>query len=235
MQQNSINYGTKRIEYALLKANRKRLMVEVHPDLSVKVIAPIGTSLESIEIAVKKKAKWISQQQNYFSAFLPRDTTREFKNGESHKYLGRRYILVIKKAKQGEVKLKNGQLQLSTANPLNKQEVKNQLSSWYYKHAKKKFSTLLNNAMSDFPEIKSLEPSLTIREMKKKWGSCTKKGSIILNPQLVQAPVGCVNYVIYHELCHLIEFSHRKEFYALLDLKCPNWKYWKEYLEKYMA
>ena len=78
-------------------------------------------------------------------------------------------------------------------------------------------------------------PPMEIKRMQKRWGSCTADGKIILNPELIKANAKCIEYVVIHELCHLVVPAHNKEFYRLLEEKMPEWERWKERLERTMA
>ena len=71
--------------------------------------------------------------------------------------------------------------------------------------------------------------------MKNRWGSCTASGKIIINPEIIKAPSKCIDYVITHEICHLVNPNHSKEFFALLDEKMPDWNRWKMKLELQLA
>ena len=77
--------------------------------------------------------------------------------------------------------------------------------------------------------------AIYIQEMGNRWGSCTPKGKIILNTELIKAPKPCIEYVITHELCHLLHHDHTKAFFELLEAEMPDWKRWKNKLEKFMA
>ena len=77
--------------------------------------------------------------------------------------------------------------------------------------------------------------SIVLREMPTRWGSCTPKGKIILNPELIKAPKGCIEYVIIHELCHLIHLDHTQKFLDLQIKEMKNWEKWKMKLEKLLA
>ena len=76
--------------------------------------------------------------------------------------------------------------------------------------------------------------SLYIQEMENRWGSCTPKGKIILNAQLIKVPRPCIEYVITHELCHLVHPDHTKAFWELLQKEMPDWERWKNKLERFM-
>jgi len=86
-----------------------------------------------------------------------------------------------------------------------------------------------------FKQFNLESPSWEIKRMAKRWGSCTPKGKILLNPELIKAPGRCIEYVIVHELCHLVYHSHNKDFYNLQKQIMPNWEKWKKRLEKISA
>ena len=75
---------------------------------------------------------------------------------------------------------------------------------------------------------------ISIKNMDRRWGYCTISGKIFLNPQLICAPRACIEYVIIHEMCHLIHRNHTKDFYALLEKEMPHWEKWKTKLERMM-
>ena len=80
----------------------------------------------------------------------------------------------------------------------------------------------------------NVEPvGVFIQEMKTRWGSCTPKGKIILNPELIKTPKGCIEYVIIHELCHLVYLNHYQKFFDLQAKECPLWERWKKKLEQF--
>ena len=96
----SIEYGQSQIEFKLLLVKRKTMEIAVHPDKSVVVKSPLTSSFEAINTRVKKRARWIRRQIEYFSQFDPRKPTRQYVGGESHLYLGRQYRLKIQPSSQ---------------------------------------------------------------------------------------------------------------------------------------
>ena len=230
----SVQYGTKTIEFQIRRANRKTLAIEVHPDSTVLLIAPHETTIEDLKAKVTKCAKWIVKQQEYFEQFLPHTPSREYVSGETHYYLGKRYILKVISEDSNAVKLKAGQIMVYTTNP-SPIKVKSLLAAWYYNHAKNKFEAVLQEVKPKFQQDELSIGNLQIQRMKKRWGSCTPNGKITLNPELIKAPAKCIEYVIIHELCHIKVPNHSKAFYNLLEEKIPNWEKWKMRLEKIMV
>ncbi len=226
-----VTYGTKTIDFQINRTDRKTLAIEVHPDSTVQLIAPQNATLPDIKEKVVKRGRWIVKQQYYFGQFLPHTPVREYVSGETHYYLGKRYVLKVVKDTDRSVKLKGGRLVVTTP-VTNNTKVKALMASWYYSHAKRKFQSILDEALLKFTRENIILERMDIKRMKNRWGSCTNKGVVTLNPELIKAPSKCIEYVILHELCHLSVPNHKKEFYALLEKKMPNWKKWKNYLER---
>ncbi len=227
-------YGNTDIDYTIQHSNRKTLSIEVYPNLEVKVIAPLDASSEEIEQKILKRAAWIVKQKSYFESFLPRIPQREYVAGETHLYLGRRYVLKFRKEQNESVKLKAGNIIVS-ASDLAPHKVKQLLGAWYYRNAEKRFQIIMKEAFGRFNSQKLRFPNYDLKRMKNRWGSCTASGKIIINPEIIKAPSKCIEYVITHEICHLVHPNHSKEFFALLDEKMPDWNRWKIKLELMLA
>lgn len=228
-----VAYGNTSLGFSVKRSNRKTLAIEVHPDLSIKVIAPVDASLKDIKDRILNKGKWIKKQQTYFEQFLPRTPKREYVSGETHFYLGRRYLLKLRKSNEQGVKLKGGEMVVFLKDTTNKELIKKLLGNWYYSHAKRKFIQCIKESVLKFKKHKIDEqPPLVVKRMSKRWGSCTPNGRIILNPEIIKTPSKCMEYVVIHELCHLIHPNHSKEFYELQNKMMPDWEKWKLRLEK---
>tara|TARA_R110001599_G_scaffold280408_1_gene481614 strand:+ start:11436 stop:12131 length:696 start_codon:yes stop_codon:yes gene_type:complete len=229
---NSIQFGSKKIEYQLLFSSRKTLGITVTPDMQVIVKAPENTPNEKVEEKVRKRAAWIIKQQSYFLSFHPKTPARRYVNGETHLYLGRQYRLNVKIGSKESVKYKGRFIEVTAKD---NSRVKDLVNKWYRDHAKRKFSEIAEPIIADFKKHK-VEPSeLYIQDMPKRWGSCTPKGKIILNPELIKAPRACIEYVIIHELCHLIHHDHTQKFFDLQTKQMPDWVKWKDRLEEIMV
>lgn len=228
----AIQYGSRTIDFRLEYSGRKSLGITVTPAMEVLVKAPIDTPIEKVKEILKKKASWIIKQQSFFLSFHPKTPARKFVGGESHLYLGRQYRLKILPGKSESVKLKGHFIEVETSN---KHEVKKLVIDWYLKNAKTKFHTIAKPLIDKFTKYKVVPSSIILREMETRWGSCTPKGKIILNPELIKAPKGCIEYVIIHELCHLIHHNHTQKFIDLQTKEMKDWEKWKIKLEKLMA
>jgi predicted metal-dependent hydrolase len=230
MIEQQLCYGDKKIPYKILFSPKQhsKLAIHIYPNGQVTVNSPQNTSLSDIKTAVYKRANWIDKHinnigdQNYF--VLP----REYISGESHFYIGRRYLLKLKKGSTS-VKLTRGQIQINT-NKNNSEDVKALLRDWYIEHAECFFQKRLTEICSEMRWIKQV-PEWKLRVMKKQWGSCSPKGVLSLNPHLIKAPRQCIDYVIIHELCHLKIHNHSNAYYKLLTKTLPEWEATKNRLD----
>lgn len=228
----SIQFGSKKIDFQVVYSLRKTLGITVTPDLGVLVKAPMESPFDKIKEKIIKKAAWIIKQQSFFLSFQPNTPARRYVSGETHLYLGRQYLLKIELSKKDTVKLKGKFIEVYTSD---KSKVKELVKEWYLNHAKLKFIVLAQPLINKFKKHKVEPNSIVLREMPTRWGSCTPKGKIILNPELIKAPKGCIEYVIIHELCHLIYHNHTQKFIDLQTKEMPDWEKWKYKLENLLA
>ncbi len=228
----SIQFGSKKIDFLVEYSARKTLGITVTPDLDVLVKAPIDSLLDKIKEKILKKAAWIIKQQSFFLSFQPKTPARRYIGGETHLYLGRQYLLKIESSKKDSVKLKGKFIEVHTTD---KSKVKGLVKEWYLRHSKSKFKEIAQPLIDKFKKHKIEPDSIVFREMPTRWGSCTPKGKIILNPELIKAPKGCIEYVIIHELCHLIHHDHTQKFIDLQTKEMPDWEKWKYKLENLLA
>lgn len=224
-----IQYGATIIDYDIEFAQRKTLSICVNPDSSVCLKAPIDATLEQIQQKVHKRASWILKQKRFFESFGTSTTKRQYISGESHLYLGRQYMLRVKESNVNAVHYQNNIIEIECRH---KKDAGILLQTWYRQRANVKFQEYAQPIIEQF-SIYGVKPqSLSIKKMDKRWGYCTIDGHITLNPRLICAPRCCIEYVITHELCHLIHRNHNKEFYALLTKEMPHWEKWKNKLER---
>ena len=228
----AIQFGSKQIYFQLEYSNRKSLGITVKPDLSVLVNAPIDTSLEKVKEKLRKKAPWIIRQQSFFLYFHPKTPARKYISGETHLYLGRQYHLRIIQNNFESVKLKGKYIEVSVNDKLSAEQL---VGEWYLQNAKLKLRTIAQPLIDNFKKYNIEPSSIVLRDMPTRWGSCTPKGKIILNPELIKAPKGCIQYVIIHELCHLVHHDHTQKFIDLQTKEMHDWEKWKMKLEKLLA
>jgi len=224
-------YGSETIDFSLSFSPRKRLSITVEPTGCVVVKAPEQATSEAVLVQVRRRAGWIIRQRDRFAAFGPVMPPKRYVNGETHRYLGRQYRLRLSRGSSPSVKLLGRYFEIVTPDKSDSSAVRELLETWYRQHAEQFFETRLRQCLQS-PCFRGLDaPAWSIRLMKRRWGSCTQNGRILLNLLLIQTSPPCIDYVITHELCHLIEHNHTAAFYQLLDRAMPDWRKRKRKLE----
>lgn len=224
------------IEYALKRSNRKTLAISVLPDGSVEVVAPLRASADAIDNRVRRRRRWIAKQRLYFAQFEPRLTPRRYVPNETHLYLGRQYRLALKNGGQGDAVSADGaRLIVRTRRPASARKVEALIDAWYATRAHARFSARLDALFTPFARRGLAKPKVAVRSLKRRWGSLSHAGTLTLNRALIQAPPSCIDYVIVHELCHLVQADHGPKFYALLVRLMPDWQKRKLRLERMLA
>lgn len=228
-----VQYGTTAIHYELVYSERKTLAIHVYPDGSIEVDAPVGSPLADVSAKVLKRAAWILRQQREFARYAPTNPLpRRYVSGESYRYLGRQYRLKVVEDTVQRVQLSRGWLTVSIPDPADKSRIAELIDRWYRGHARRVFNDRL---LACFPRVESLGvelPTLAVRAMKNRWGSCSASQRVTLNLKLIQVPKDLIDYVILHELCHLKEPNHSSAFYALLTRILPDWRERKDRLNR---
>jgi predicted metal-dependent hydrolase len=232
MSNQTFQFGSANIDYELQYSDRKTLGITVTPDMNVIVTAPIGTEIHKIESMLIKRAPWIIRSISYFLSFHPKTPKRKYISGETHLYLGRQYLLKVIIGQEESVKLKGKYFVICTKNSTS---AKSLLENWYHEQAKNKLHSIAVPLIEKFKKYKVAPTVVELRLMSKRWGSCTVKGKIILNPELIKAPKGSIEYVITHELCHLIHHDHTQKFFDLQAKEMKDWEKWKNKLESLLA
>lgn len=233
MEERRVQYGNTTLWYSIVRTDRRTVGIEVHPDARLELRVPRQAPVAKLDALVLHRASWIVRQQEFFRGFLPVAPAKEYVSGESHSYLGKQYRLKVHPTKgREEVKLIGGRIHIHGRHPKDADRVRGLLAAWYRKHAERRFNTTVDEAMPLFRKYRIERPQVQVRTLKKRWGSCTHSGIILLNPELMKAPGICIHYVVVHELCHLIHPDHSKRFYDLLNRTLPDWGRWKKRLEE---
>lgn len=225
-----VEFGSRKIEFTVKYTARKTFGIKVSPDKTVHVSVPLETSMEEIEKWVVKKATWIFKQQHYFNTLELYDINYEIKSGYSVFYLGRQYKIIIEISKKEEVSYLGNQFLILVKKKENAPVI---FGKWLKERAIQKISEIALPLMKKFEKNNKVPSKIHFQEMPTRWGSCTVKNKLIFNPRLIHVPRRCIEYVIMHELCHLIHKHHNKDFFDFLTLKMPDWENRKQKLDQY--
>lgn len=212
---------------------RKTLALEVHPGGEVWVRAPLDCDEQRIQRFVAARESWIAAQRAFFSQFNPRTPTRAWVTGESHLHLGRRYKLRVVQGSNASVCVEGSALIVTTAQDSDNLQsvVETLVARWRHQQARLIFPVLLASCMQHYRFKDVAKPQLRIQRLAKRWGSLSSRGNMTLHSGLVQAPLACIRYVIFHELCHLVHADHSSAFFSFLAEVCPEWQAHRQRLE----
>ena len=227
----SFKWGRRRITYALGRSDRERLKITVKPSCEVHVTAPMCADAQEIHERVRRRGHWIVSQIEDFEQYRPRTPPRQFVSGETHLLRGIQYRLRVLAATAPRIYLKDDRIILETSHtesPVHKAALVNHL---YRLEAHQEFPALLQKMVPVFATEGVEIPRLIIRPMSKRWGSYTAKRNLVLNLDLIRAPIPCIEYVIVHELAHVIEPDHGARWHHLMDKAMPDWRDRKRRLE----
>lgn len=224
-ERRSIQGRGKPLSYDLHRSDRTTLEISVHPDGRVAVTAPHDTDLEKIEAKVSKRVPWIERNLREVEQLPQPQAPRQWVSGETHRYMGRQYRLKVAIAEKPFVKLKGAFFLVFVPDKTDRDTIRGLMEAWYQDHARPIFEQRLSQclrASKPFLEIEQVD--LIVRKMKSRWGSCTPTGRIVLNLDLIKAPVQCIDYIVMHELCHLAVMNHSAKFWSLLSKCMPDWE-----------
>lgn len=224
------------IELGELRAEVTRKAIKhVHlsvlpPQGKVRIAAPLGMNLDTIRVFTISKMEWIRRQQSKLQA-QDREAPREYLERESHYVWGKRYLLKLVEhdaAPQVILKARHLQLQVRPGSDVAKRQAV--LDAWYRQQLRDALPALLARWE---PLMGVKAKRIFVQRMKTKWGSCNPASAAIrLNTDLAKKPSECLEYILVHELTHLIEPSHNARFIAAMDMFMPKWRHFKDKLNR---
>lgn len=213
------------LEYTIQYSDRKTLAIFVERDKSVIVKAPRGTPLELIDSYVERKRGWIYTKLKHPQKFKLKKR-KEFVSGATIIYLGKHYKLELITEDTNGVKFDNNRFNISKNFQYKAPEL---FKNWYIKKAKEiilpKVKYYADNLGVKYNQIK-------VSYMKYRWGSCTPKNNLNFNWRLIKAPMSVIDYVIVHELGHLLETNHTEKFWNIIETQIPKSNHAKEWLKE---
>lgn len=220
-----MNYSigmSKFVDYTIVYSKRKTISINIFPDKSVIVKAPIGVSKNQINDIVDSKKKWIINK-------IKEAEEREKLEEGKLMYLGTQYqvdIKVQRHLKKAFVIFYNDKI---IVNVRSEGEVKEALEKWIKERTR---DLILNSIDRYIGNFKIKPKDITIKEQKNRWGSCTYDNRLLFNNKLSMATNEAVEYVVVHEMCHMIHKNHSKDFWSEVERILPDYKYRHQWLKE---
>lgn len=215
----------------VLKKEIKNIHLSVYPPTGrVRISAPERMDLDTIRVYAISKLSWIKKQQTKFKK-QEREAPREYLNRESHYYQGKQYLLkVIEKDAVPKVVLRHSSIELQIRPDSGIEKMKTILDNWYRERLKETIPGLIAKWEK---KIHVQVNEFGIKRMKTRWGTCTRDAKRIwLNLELAKKPGECLEYIVVHEMVHLLERNHNDRFISLMNEFMPKWRFYKEELNR---
>lgn len=215
-----------KISYEFKRSHRRSVVAKIRRDGVIEVRAPLLYRESDMIAFLNQHRRWIFNHLDRLQN--AENQQKKFIDGEMHYFLGKQYELKVIVGNKNSVSIEGDYLIAYVKSP---ELVENQLNKWYRNQAKTVFSELLPPIIEKFKKYNVAPAKISIRDMRSRWGSCSRRGNISLNLQLVKLNENCIRQVMIHEMCHLIYFNHQAGFYALMEEMMPDWKHWKKELK----
>jgi len=218
-------------EVDVIRKDIKNMHLAVYPPTGrIRLSAPTTANSEMVRLFAISKIGWIKKHINNFNQ-QPRESKRTFQAGESHYFLGIRYLLkVYEKPGSSEVKLGGTKIHLFVKEATSIEQKTTIMKEWYRQELK----NILPNLIEKWERIIGVKSSAwAVKQMRTKWGACnTEEKRIWLNLELIKKPLICIEYIIVHELVHLLERSHNENFVKHMDHFMPKWRFHRDELNQ---
>ncbi len=217
-----------KLNYQIIYSKRKKLGITVERDRSIVVRAPLGFSEQQIQAVLENKKLWLYEKTHHVQKYADEihPPGKELVSGESMLYLGRNYRLQVFEAEIESISFK----QKFIIHKTNHTQANELFKTWYMAKAKQKIS----------PRVELHAKNLGLRynavkiaELKYRWGSCTPNDNLIFNWRLIKAPMFVIDYIIVHELAHLIESNHSQYFWRIVKINAPEYEKAKVWLKEH--
>ena len=210
-----------------LRRSTRAKHISLHADIyGIRVVAPFHQSVESIKQFVNCKRQWITKVYDYYSRLRKKIGESEIQK-DTILYFGKRYKIRITKDKQQQYAIVSDNLNQITFHVKDKRNYKRYLRTWYREQTKK----ILDERLAVIGSKLSLSyKKISIRNLKSRWGSCSKNGNLSFSLLLPMLPVDIIDYIIVHELMHLVELNHSKRFWQLVGEANPQYDAHRKWL-----
>jgi predicted metal-dependent hydrolase len=214
------------VKYEIVHSERHTIGITIERDRRVVVRAPQRARPEAVAAAVQSKRFWIWQKLRDPRKYALVPKVKEFVAGEGFLFLGQNHSLELVREPRGEVRFNRGRFELARSERASGKDL---FRRWFLSEARRYVAprvTALATAMGvNFKRI-------VVRELRYGWGSCTLGGTLTFNWRIVQAPPLVVDYLIVHELAHVLESNHSREFWNIVAVHAPAWEQARDWLRR---
>ena len=221
------------VEVKIVRKNIKNVHLKVFRSLEVVLSVPMQVPQEWIENFLSKRIKWIDEQITKYKLSGGTNTLESIKNGTSVQMLGKDMRIVFQESQKNSIEVDEKRITLYLKDATNEEFAQKLFLRWWKKTAEDVFQNELDSLYEKiFKKYQIAKPDIYVRKMKTLWGSCTpSKSKVTFNNYLFKANIRCIQYVVLHELTHLLYPNHSKQFYDFLTVHMPDWQERKKQLD----
>lgn len=218
------------IPYRIIRSKRKTLSIEITLQGEVLVRIPMGSKMEDVQRLVESKGSWIQKKR---AEMLSKKQVEEkrYEDGTTLYYLGDAIQLKIERQNKNTMSIQviDKQMLLRLPESFNG-SIKPILEEWYYKEAAKEIGVRVSKYAT---RIGVCYQRITLKDQKTRWGSCSSRGNLNFNYRLIMAPPEVIDYVVVHELCHLLHMNHSSLFWGAVEAVMPNYTKYRDWLKQH--
>ena len=235
MEEDFVKVNGEKIYFYIQRKKVKNMNLRVTKDKEIIISIPNRISLNKAKDFVKEKINWIKKQQSFYDTLIEKRENIEFKNGKKLYLIGKQYNINIIKDLKNNILLNNEIIELHIKDKYseNTEYIRKIYEKFLKEYGQDIFAQYVSRYCNILKKYNIRFPEIKIRKMKAKWGYCMPKCKrIVFNLHLIKAPIECIEYVVLHELSHFKYPNHSKNFYNFIEQFMPNWKKYRNILNK---
>ena len=224
MKKRTVTIASEEVEIDIVRSSRRTIALYVRPGGTLQVRAPWYVPVYALLQFVHQKSGWITRQRERLKGVKPVVEMPQLSNGSMIPFLGRDIAIRVRPDARTTIELRDDQLFIGVAGEVFPDMIAAIVDAWYLHEAKKYFVSRTHELAGIHSDKLPQPQSIGVRKMKIRWGSCSTAGNITFNRELMKKDPALVDYVIIHELCHLVHNNHGKAYYALLESIIPDYR-----------
>ncbi len=224
MKKRTVTIASEEVEIDIVRSSRRTIALYVRPGGTLQVRAPWYVPVYALLQFVHQKSGWITRQRERLKGVKPASEIIQLSNGSLIPFLGRDIAIRLRPDTRTTFELRDDELFIGVAGGVFPDMVASIVDAWYLREAKKYFAARTLELAVIHSDKLPRPRSVGVRRMKRRWGSCRTGGDITFNRELMKKDPALVDYVIIHELCHLVHQNHGKGYYSLLESIVPDYR-----------
>lgn len=231
MKKRTVTVSSREVEVDIVRSSRRTVALYVKPGGTLLIRAPWYVPVSLLMQFVRKKTAWIERQLSRMKDISPSAGPSLTDDGSIIPFMGRQVTVRVTAGDRNSAVLKENKLHLTLAGAVSAERINVLAEAWYLREAKSHFTSRTAELAALHSSLLPAPGPVNVRKMKRRWGTCHSSGAIWFNRELIKKEQELIDYVIIHELCHLVHHNHGREYYALLGSIIPSFRELKKRLQ----